>query len=321
MSSLWVFSESCKSVLTILNNIVEVASTVFNEKARLILPSSELEHISTIIDKVWSDVIIVKNLGKDSITYDYASVLSKLISREYPELVVIPATKFGREIAALTSSLSKSAYAPEVVSISRDNGSLVFSRAILGGGVIASYKVCTRTLIATYRPSTPQSQITRRNGQMPQIIELEIQPDRVPLKRIQVKSVKREGIDLTKAKRIVAVGRGVKKKEDLALIEKLARLIEAEIGCTRILTEDYGWLPKERQIGLTGVIVAPELYIAIGISGQIQHVIGFKDSRTVIAINKDKDAPIHQFADYILVADLYEIVPLLIEKLENLRKS
>jgi electron transfer flavoprotein alpha subunit len=132
--------------------------------------------------------------------------------------------------------------------------------------------------------------------------------------RVKVlKTTKKEkgNIDLRKAKTIVAVGRGIKKKEDVAMIEGLAASLGAAVGCSRPISSDLGWLPEECHIGLTGVSVRPDFYLAIGISGQLQHVAGIKDSKVIASINSDKDAPIFQASDYGIVGDLYQVIPAL----------
>ena len=126
----------------------------------------------------------------------------------------------------------------------------------------------------------------------------------------------RQAVDLSQAERIVAVGRGIKAREHIALAEKLAAALGAQLAASRPIC-DSGWLPMERQIGSSGQTVAPKLYIALGISGAIQHVIGMKGARTIVAINKDADAPIFEIADYGIVGDLFEIVPAMIAELEK----
>jgi electron transfer flavoprotein alpha subunit len=123
-------------------------------------------------------------------------------------------------------------------------------------------------------------------------------------------------VDLKQAPIIVAVGRGIKAPENIALAEKLAKAIGGEIAASRPIC-DEGWLPMERQIGSSGQTVAPKLYLALGISGAIQHVVGMKGSRTIVAINKDQNAPIFEVADYGIVGDIFELIPALTEELEK----
>jgi electron transfer flavoprotein alpha subunit len=124
----------------------------------------------------------------------------------------------------------------------------------------------------------------------------------------------KQAVDLGQADRIVAVGRGIKGQEHLALAQDLARALDAELAASRPIC-DAGWLPMDRQVGSSGQTVAPQLYLALGISGAIQHLVGMKGSRTIVAINKDADAPIFEVADYGIVGDLFEVVPALISAL------
>jgi electron transfer flavoprotein alpha subunit len=126
----------------------------------------------------------------------------------------------------------------------------------------------------------------------------------------------KQAVDLGQAERIVAVGRGIKSQENIAVAERLAKAISAEIAASRPIC-DSGWLPMDRQIGSSGQTVAPKLYVALGISGAIQHLVGMKGARTIVAINKDADAPIFEVADYGIAGDLFEIVPALVSELEK----
>jgi len=126
----------------------------------------------------------------------------------------------------------------------------------------------------------------------------------------------KQAVDLTQAERIVAVGRGIKEMEKVALAQQLAAAMGAEVGASRPIC-DAGWLPMDRQIGSSGQTVAPKLYLALGISGAIQHLVGMKGARTIVAINKDPEAPIFEVADYGVVGDLFEIVPAVIKELQG----
>ena len=118
-----------------------------------------------------------------------------------------------------------------------------------------------------------------------------------------------EAVDLCAAKRVVSIGRGLAAKEDLALIEGLASALEAEVGCTRPIAEGQAWLARERYIGVSGVMLSPDLFVAVGLSGQIQHMVGAAGAKTIIAINKDKSAPVFKQCDYGIIGDLYDVVP------------
>jgi electron transfer flavoprotein alpha subunit len=128
----------------------------------------------------------------------------------------------------------------------------------------------------------------------------------------------KQAVDLSKADVIVAVGRGIKSKDNLALAERLAEALGGDIAASRPIC-DAGWLPIDRQIGSSGQTVAPKLYIALGISGAIQHLVGMKNSSTIVAVNKDPEAPIFDIADYGIVGDLFEVVPVLTEEIRKLK--
>ncbi len=147
-------------------------------------------------------------------------------------------------------------------------------------------------------------------------IDVSIDPSAVRERPEEPFQEAKQAVDLSQAARIVAVGRGIKAQEHISLAERLASGLGAELAASRPIC-DSGWLPMERQVGSSGQTVAPRLYVALGISGAIQHVVGMKGARTIVAINKDSDAPIFEIADYGIVGDLFEIVPAIIAELEK----
>src|ERR1039458_8437284 len=147
-------------------------------------------------------------------------------------------------------------------------------------------------------------------------VSVDLKPEQIRTKPLELFREAKQAVDLTQAPIIVAVGRGIKAPENIALAEKLAKAIGGEIAASRPIC-DEGWLPMERQIGSSGQTVAPKLYLALGISGAIQHVVGMKGSRTIVAINKDQNAPIFEVADYGIVGDIFELIPALTEELEK----
>jgi electron transfer flavoprotein alpha subunit len=145
-----------------------------------------------------------------------------------------------------------------------------------------------------------------------------LDPDRVRTRPLEPFREAQAGVDLSSAAIIVSVGRGIKDKDNLPVVEKLAQALGAELAASRPIC-DNGWLPMERQVGSSGQTVAPKLYVAVGISGAIQHLVGMKGSRTIVAINKDADAPIFEVADYGIVGDLFEVVPALTEEIRKVK--
>src|SRR5208337_1554798 len=151
-------------------------------------------------------------------------------------------------------------------------------------------------------------------------VEVDVLPEQIRTKPLELFKEAKSAVDLTQAPLIVAIGRGIKAPENIAQAEALAKAIGGELAASRPIC-DEGWLPMERQIGSSGQTVAPKLYLALGISGAIQHVVGMKGARTIVAINKDANAPIFEIADYGIVADIFEIMPALTEALEKSKSA
>ncbi len=222
----------------------------------------------------------------------------------------------GKEIAArLGAKLGTSCY-NDCTSIDKN---LEIERMAYGGKGVARILIKARPAVISLKPKAykPKESSNRRSEvrDLP-IPEVE---ERCLLKNVEEKEL--GAVDLTKAERIVSVGRGLKRKEDLEMIEKLARLLNAAVGCSRPIAADLKWLPEGHHVGMTGVQVSPKLYMAIGISGQIQHTIGFRNAEIVVAVNIDKGAPIFEEADYGVVGDLYQIVPEMIKQLKEMKEG
>jgi electron transfer flavoprotein alpha subunit len=195
-----------------------------------------------------------------------------------------------------------------------EDGQLVGRRYALGGNTVAEERIETPVKVFAVMPKT--FEIGQLQAGIGEVVRpaLSLSPSAVRV--VGRRARESQAVNLEVAPRIVGVGRGFGKREDLDLAQVLATALEAEIGCTKSLA-DFEWLPEERIIGLSGAKTKPDFYIALGISGQIQHTVGISQSKLIVAVNKDKEAPIFQLADYGIVGDLYQVVPALVEKLKS----
>ncbi len=232
-----------------------------------------------------------------------------------PGVVLIGATRNGREVSSrLAVKLGWGCLSDALKVLVRDK-SVVVERGVYAGKVVAKV-MCPTPAVVTVKPGS-YGKSYRGHPDIESVFEVGQLSGTV---KVVARKTKEAGaVDLKKARVIVSAGRGVKKKEDLPQLEELAKDMGGALGCSRPLSSDLGWLPEECHIGLTGVTVKPELYVAVGISGQLQHVAGMKDSKVVVAINTDAGAPIFQACDYGIVGDLYQVVPALRKALASRR--
>jgi electron transfer flavoprotein alpha subunit len=206
----------------------------------------------------------------------------------------------------------------DVTAIKGAGRDATFSRPMFQGKLAADVKPNGGPpALVTFQIGSFRADAVKKGGAAP-VVKIDVQIDTTAIRQKPEAPFQeaKQAVDLSQAERIVAVGRGIKSQENIALAEKLAKAMGAEVAASRPIC-DNGWLPMERQIGSSGQTVAPKLYVALGISGAIQHLVGMKGARTIVAINKDADAPIFEVADYGIVGDLFDIVPALTAELEK----
>ena len=248
----------------------------------------------------------------------YSVCMLDLIKKYEPEIILAAATSMGRTLmpyVAMTADAGLTADCTEL-DIEEETGLLLQTRPAIGGNIMATIKCPEhRPQMSTIRPkSTPEAQ--RQEGRKGEIIRLKA-PEKAAQSRIEFEGFEAdtEEMNLQDAEKIVCVGRGIKTEANIKLAREFADLLGAALGATREVV-DRGWLSYPHQIGLSGKTVTPKLYIGIGVSGAIQHLAGMQTSECVIAINKDPEAQIFQVADFGIVGDIFEILPILIEKLK-----
>ena len=232
--------------------------------------------------------------------------IAKYIATLKPDVVITGSTKRDKVIAGLVAGILRIPIVTDVIGLEGNKA----KRVVYSGMGIAEIEFNYPIVLTVTRKTV---EVKERSN--PKIVRAEIQQGRVRV--LESKTKGGEGVDLLNAQIIVSVGRGIGSKENIKYAEELAKALNAALGGSRPVTAELGWLPEDRQIGLSGNKVRPKLYIALGISGQPQHLAGIKDAKIIVAVNKDKNAPIVENADYIIVGDAIEFCKVMAEKVKK----
>ncbi len=227
-------------------------------------------------------------------------------------LAVLPGTREARDAAAHAAQLIGAAFVPDAVNVALAGDKFRVERLVLGNKAVAVYEAHPPLLLTLGPGSRPVGEGSAGG----EIRELSVGEDR-RVRSLSVEEKPKGAVRLEDAEIIVSVGRGFKKKEDLQLAFHLAEVLGAQVGCSRPIAADLKWLPEEHWVGLSGKKVSPRLYLAVGISGQAQHIAGILNSKYIAAINSDPNAPIFQYVDFGIVDDLYKVLPLLAQRLKE----
>lgn len=253
----------------------------------------------------------------------YTLALREVVQARRPRLVVFSHTYLARDFAPRLAASLDRGLVSDCLGYRNESGKLVFIRQVFQGKFSADVEcVGDPPHFVTFQAAAFREDSVRRGTAAAKITPVSpaLSPDSIRVAPGEPFREAKQAVDLSQAEVIVAVGRGIKSAENLELARKLAEALGAEIGASRPIC-DSGWLPMDRQIGSSGQTVAPRLYIALGISGAIQHMVGMKGSRAVVAINKDKEAPIFEVATFGIVGDLFEVVPPLIEEIKKIKAA
>lgn len=249
----------------------------------------------------------------------YKQNIVKLVKEIQPHIFLVGATRIGRSLAPRVAAALKTGLTADCVDLDLDEeGNLVQIRPAFSGNIMAQIKTRTKPQMATvrYKMMKPINRNPERKGE---IVERKVEDmEETGIKVLDKLSAGE--VNISEAEVIVSAGRGLKKPEDFKLIRELASLLGGVVGSSRPLV-DMGWIGKEHQVGFSGNIVKPKIYMAFGISGSPQHLFGMRDSDIIIAVNKDPSAPIINFSDYYVIGDLYEILPQLICELKKAGRS
>ena len=249
----------------------------------------------------------------------FAAGLKQFIESRQPRLVVMPHTYQVRDfVPKLATALGRTAIS-DCIGYKKEGGKLLFTRQMFQGKLAADVSfACDAPWFVTFQNGAFRGdQAAAGAGPAPvETVNVQIADGVVRNKPQEVFKEAKQAVDLTQAEIIVSIGRGIKEQKNIDLAKQLADALGGEIAASRPIC-DSGWLPMDRQIGSSGQTVAPKLYLALGIRGALQHIVGRKGSRTIIAVNKDSEAPIFEIADYAVVGNLFDIVPPLIEEVKK----
>ncbi len=291
-----------------------IADELGTDLAAVVLGSG-VEGAAGDLGKYGADKVLVADNPAlvEYLTDLYTNVVAGVIEKEAPDVVVLGASTQGKDLATRVTARLNAGLAMDCVAVKVEGGNVIATRPIYGGKVLADVALNGKPQIVAIRPNAMSIAETAKAGTVEKI---EVDPGDGRLQFVE-KKLETEKVELTEADVIVSGGRGMG-GTDYTLVEQLADLLGGAVGASRSAV-DEGWRPHSDQVGQTGKVVSPNLYIACGISGAIQHLAGMSSSKVIVAINKDPDAPIFSKADYGIVGDLFEIVPLLTEEVKKIK--
>ena len=245
----------------------------------------------------------------------YSKIISNYINENQFTVIVFPNTAFGIDLAPRVAVKTNSAIATDCIKVELIDGNLVFIKPVYAGKSLINFKINAERKVFTIRPNIFKPEINEAANssiEVREVSDLDLSTKVTSYKKSEGK------LDVAEADIIVSGGRGMKGPENFHLIEELAEVLGAAVGASRAVV-DAGWRPHREQVGQTGKTVSPTLYIACGISGAIQHLAGMSSSKYIVAINKDKDAPIFNIADYGIAGDVFEIIPALTQEIKKIK--
>ncbi len=285
----------------------------------VVVPGASVGAVATDLSPAdVAEVLSAEHAALGQYTPDaFTMALKGVIDQKKPAVVLMAHTYQARDFAPMLAARLRVSAITDVIGISGEGASATFTRPMFQGKLTATVRATTTPVIVTVQIGAFRADAAKRGGSA-SVSPVDIVIDTAAIRQQAEAPFQeaKQAVDLSQAERIVAVGRGIKSQDNLPMAQKLAAAMRAELAASRPIC-DSGWLPMERQVGSSGQTVAPRLYVALGISGAIQHLVGMKGSRTIVAINKDGDAPIFEVADYGIVGDLFEIVPALTAELEK----
>ncbi|MEM3580231.1 MAG: electron transfer flavoprotein subunit alpha/FixB family protein [Candidatus Bathyarchaeia archaeon] len=298
----------------------ELAEKTNAEPVAVILGKGVKEHAKNLAEHAKKVLLVEDGKLENFNSEAYQKVLSNLIKEHKPLLTIIGHTSYGVELAPRLAAALNIPLATDCIDLAFEGDTFTITRQMYGGKVnvkavlrrAESYMVTVRQ--AAFQAQKPPTPMNGQIVEVPSPLTEEIATKRF----LEYVLPPPGGVDITAAEVLVGIGRGIKDQSNIPMVEELAKMLGGVLACSRPIV-DKGWLPSDRQVGTSGKTVKPKLYIALGISGAFQHVLGMKNSDLIIAVNKDPKAPIFSFSDYGVVEDLFKVVPVLKNKISELK--
>jgi electron transfer flavoprotein alpha subunit len=316
------FGKYRKSTFEVASTGKKIADALNSDLAAILIGApNQVDDLSNELGRFGVNrVLMVKDDRLENyIPGAFAAAISSAIESESMEIVLFPATAMGKDLAPLVAARFGVSVATECTDVRVEGGKFLAKRPVYAGKAFIHISFFKKPIIATLRPNIFTAKEKSVNVNVESLhYEVSEKDFRAIVKEVKKKESLRP--ELTEASVIVSGGRGMGGSEDFGIIEELADILDAAVGASRAAV-DAGWRPHSDQVGQTGKTVSPNLYIACGISGAIQHLAGMSSSKVIVAINKDPDAPIFKVADYGIVGDLFQVVPRLKEELENRKQE
>ncbi len=272
-----------------------------------------------LADKQVAKAWLVEHALLEKYTPDaFVMAFRELVGKVHPAVVLMPHTYQVRDFAPRLATAMGRVLVSDAIGHRVDNGQLVLVRQLFQGKINADIRFAAEAPnFASIQAGAFRADKVETGSAEFETFTPQLDAARIRTKPLDLFRESARGVDLNTAEMIVSVGRGIKEAENIPVVEKLAAALGAELAASRPIC-DNGWLPMERQVGSSGQTVAPKMYMAVGISGAIQHLVGMKGSKIIVAINKDPEAPIFEIADYGIVGDLFQVVPALVEEIKKL---
>ncbi len=315
MAGIWIIAETRRQALELLGAGRSLASDM--GAALTAVVRKEAGQPEDYIARGSDEVLLLAELPPEAPFGAHLPVIEQEVKAGSPDLILFNATARGKELAARLAARLNCGLCSSCTALAFDKvaGAVVMERLAYGGAAIQKLTSSAKPVVITVPPRTfePAQPLDGRQGKTRELPS----PPPSAVRIIEKKPKEKMAKDITEARVIVCAGRGFDKKEDLALARELADALGGELGATRPLTEEMHWLPEDLCIGLSGVQVKPDLYLGLGVSGQVQHMTGVRNAKVVCAVNRDENAPIFALSDFGIVGNLYEVVPKLIEELKK----